>query len=196
MSDIGHAMLHELRRIRELLEQNQPLGFGKKRELHHLFVRHQHIDGQEIVWYLRSRLEAKNIPVFERDLTGYLTNVQRYDRSDDRTGQVVPRLHLHLHADQDYVIHTGLHTNFAKSFLAATIMLEPEDLHSPVTLVAETNTGSPHRPTVFCRLELHGRRLQPDLTTSVDTTSLLEAVRNRFAFTASGEGAAHDDPDS
>ena len=30
MSDIGKAMLAELRRIREALEGAQPLGFGKK----------------------------------------------------------------------------------------------------------------------------------------------------------------------
>ena len=190
-------MLVELRRIRELLEGNQQaLGFGKKREVQHLFVRHQVMDGQEIAWYLRDRFEAKNVPVVERDLTGYLVNVQRYDRTDERTGQVVPRLHIHIHADKDYVIHTGMHTNFAKSFLAAAAMLEPGDLKEPLTLVAETNVGSRHRPTVFCRIELHGRRLQPDLSATVDTKSVLEQVRNRFGFTSTTEGDAHDDTDS
>lgn len=36
MSDIGQQMLVELRRIREALEGNQPLGFGKKAQPIHL----------------------------------------------------------------------------------------------------------------------------------------------------------------
>ncbi len=46
MSDVGKAMLAELRRIREALEGAQPLGFGKKAQPTYIFVRHHEVGGE------------------------------------------------------------------------------------------------------------------------------------------------------
>ncbi len=110
-------MLAELRRIREALEGSQPLGFGKRQEPLYVFVK----QGGQSVWYVRAKVEGVNRPIAERDLTGYLVNVWRFDRVDSTTQERVPRLNLQVRADRDYIVQTGFTTNFAKTFLAGRL---------------------------------------------------------------------------
>ena len=179
MSDVGEKMLAELRRIREALEGSQPLGFGKRQEPLYVFVK---LDGQS-VWYARDKHEGVNRPIAERDLTGYIVNVWRFDRIDATTQERVPRLNLQVRADRDYVVQTGFATNFAKTFLAGLLELEPSALKEPVTLVVETNEGSRHRPTLFCRVEWRGTRMTPPLGKGRGPEELLEQAVAKFGFT-------------
>jgi hypothetical protein len=182
MSDIGKAMLEELRRIREALEGSQPLGFGKRAGPVYLFIKFHQQGGQTYLWYKRDRHEGQNVPVPERDLTGYLTNLWRFDRVDDATGERVPRLNVQVRADKDYVIQTGFYTNFSKSLLAGLLELEAGALKEPVTLVLEDNLGSKARPTVFCRVESRGVRMTPSLSRDVKPEALFEEVAAKFSF--------------
>lgn len=182
MSDVGQAMLTELRRIREALEGTQPLGFGKRTVPTYVFIKHQQEGGQVFVWYKRDKSERRNILIPERDLTGYLSNVWRFDRSDDTTGETVPRLNIAVRADHDYVLQTGFYTNFARSFLAGLLELEAGVLGEPLTLVVETNEGSRHRPTLFCRVEWRGKRLTPELSKDREPKALYAQVVERFGF--------------
>ena len=184
MSDVGEKMLAELRRIREALEGSQPLGFGKRQEPVYVFVKW---DGTT-VWYRRDRHEAVNHPIAERDLTGYLVNVWRFDRVDATTQEKVPRLNLQLRADKDYIIQTGFTTNFAKTFLAGLLELEPLAIKEPLTLVVETNEGSRqsgfgYRPTLFCRVEWRGERMTPPLGKGRGPEELYEQATAKFGFT-------------
>ena len=172
-------MLAELRRIREALEGSQPLGFGKRQEPLYVFVK---LDGQT-VWYTRDKHEGVNRPIAERDLTGYIVNVWRFDRVDVTTQEWVPRLNLQVRADRDYVVQTGFTTNFAKTFLAGLNELEPAALTEPVTLVVETNEGSRHRPTLFCRVEWRGARMTPVVGKGRGPEELLEQAVAKFGFT-------------
>lgn len=178
MSDIGQAMLVELKRIREALEGGQTLGFGKRSTPIYVFIKHQIDNGQVFVWYTRDKTERRNALIPERDLTGYIRNVWRFDRTDDTTGQKVPRLNIAVHAGKDYIIQTGFYTNFSKTFLAA--LLEQTALEDPITLVVETNEGSRHRPTLFCRLEWRDKRMTPTLG---EPKELYEQAVARFGFT-------------
>ncbi len=180
MSDVGGRMLQELRRIREALEGAQPLGFGKKAQPVYVFVKHS----PECLWYTRDKHEGQNIPVLERDLTGYLRGVWRFDREDQGTGESVPKLMLLVHADHDYVIQSGLETNFSKSFLAGLLELPAEALQEPLTLLVEDNTGGRGRPTVFARLEWRGTRMTPAFNRNVLVDELLEQVQQKFGLSS------------
>lgn len=171
-------MLAELRRIREALENSPTLGFGKRREPVYVFVK---FDGVS-VWYARDKHEGVNRPIAERDLTGYLVNVWRFDRVDATTQERVPRLNLHVRADRDYVVQTGFTTNFAKTFLAGLLELEPAALKEPVTLAVETNEGSRHRPTLFCRVEWRGERMTPVVGKGRGPEELYDEAVARFGF--------------
>ena len=180
MSDVGERMLHELRRIREALEGAQPLGFGKRTQPVYVFVKHS----PECLWYTRDKHEAQNVPVVERDLTGYLRGVWRFDREYQGTFERVPKLMLLVHADRDIVIQSGLETHFSKSFLAGLLELPPEALHEPLTLLVEDNTGGKGRPTVFARLEWRGTRVKPAFDKAVVVDELLTAVQEKLGLSS------------
>ncbi|CAA9573966.1 MAG: hypothetical protein AVDCRST_MAG86-1972 [uncultured Truepera sp.] len=179
MSEVGEKMLAELKRIREALEGSQPLGFGKRQEPSYVFVKW---DGKT-VWYGRDKHEGVNRPIQERDLTGYLVNVWRFDRVDATTQEKVPRLNIQVRADKDYIIQTGFTTNFSKTFLAGLNELEPAALKEPITLVVETNEGSKHRLTLFCRVECRGERMTPAVGKGREPNELFEQAVARFGFT-------------
>jgi hypothetical protein len=192
MSDVGERMLLELRRIREALEGSQPLGFGKKVGPTYVFVRHHDVGSETYLWYSRDKQEGQNVPIRERDLTGYLVSVWRFDRGDDATGEAVPKLNVQIRADKDYVVQTGFSTNFAKTLLTGLLQLEPGALEEPLMLVAEDNAGSRARPTVFCRVESRGVRMTPTLDREVKPEALYDEVIAKFGFGdpyASREGA-------
>lgn len=178
MSDVGERMIRELQAIRKALEGSQPLGFGKKVQPVYVFVKHS----SESLWYSRDKAVGENVPILERDLTGYLINVWRFDRQDEATGETVPKLNLQVKADQEYVIQSGFSTNFARTFLAGLLGLEPDALKEPLTLVVEDNTGSRARPTVFCRVESRGQRLTPTLSHETKAEGLYGDVVQKFGF--------------
>ena len=178
MSDVGERMIRELQAIRKALEGSQPLGFGKKAQPVYVFVKHS----PESLWYSRDKAVGENVPILERDLTGYLVNVWRFGRRDDATGETVPKLNIQVKADQDYVIQSGFSTNFARTFLAGVLGLEPEALKEPLTLVVEDNAGSRARPTVFCRVESKGQRMTPTLNRETKAEALYDEVVQKFGF--------------
>ena len=183
MSSVGKAMLVELRRIRESLEGTYNLGFGKRAQPTHVFVRHHEVNGETCLWYSRDKTEGLNVPIRERDLTGYLKSVWRFDRGDEATGEVVPKLNIQIAADKDYIVQTGFATNFAKTFLAVLLEMELKALAEPMTLMVEDNAGSKARATVFCRVESKGVRMAPSVNREVSMEDLYNEARARFGFT-------------
>ncbi len=178
MNDVGERMIRELQAIRKALEGSQPLGFGKKVQPVYIFVKHS----SESLWYSRDKAVGENVPIAERDLTGYLINVWRFDRQDEATGETVPKINLQVKADQEYVIQSGFSTNFARTFLAGLLGLELEALKEPLTLVVEDNAGSRARPTVFCRVESRGIRMTPTLSRETKAEALYDEVVHKFGF--------------
>ena len=189
MSDIGAQMLSELRRIRELLEDRSPLGFGKKPQPTYVFIKHT----PQSLWYSRDKQQGENIPIIDRDLVGYLRNVWRFDRLDQSTHETVPKLMLHVHADREYIIQSGLSTNFSKSLLVGLLELPLEALQEPLTLLVEDNAGGKGRPTVFARLEWQGSRVKPTFDKNASTEALLTLIQAKFGLTSPFEAGEHGD---
>ncbi len=188
-------MLAELVRIREALEREQTLGFGKKEEPTYLFVRHpKNVEDADHLWYWRDKHQRVNHPIYESDLTGFIRSVYRRDRSD-AGGDTVALLNVLVHADKPYVLQTGFFTNFSISLLAAFNELEPNDLAEPVTLVADLSPGRRSRPTVFCRVERRGERLLPTFSKKDDVGRLYDAVVAKFGFSNPLGGTEGEDRD-
>jgi hypothetical protein len=181
MSDIGERMLVELRRIRESLERSESLGFGKKQEARWLNVFLQTVDGTEYVWYFKDRHSPVREYVPERDLTGYLMNLWRFDSVDSRTGKKRPKLVAHIHAGRDYYLRTGFYTNFSETLMAGLLELPEVNLsQEPLTLIAESFVGTRAEPTIFCRVEYKGLRMQP--ADKLEHKLLFERLQERFGF--------------
>jgi hypothetical protein len=181
MSDIGERMIGELRRIRESLERSEVLGFGKKQEARWLNVFLQTVDGVEYVWYFKDRHSPKREYVPERDVTGYLMNLWRFDSVDPQTKKKRPKLVAHIHAGRDYYLRTGFYTNFSQTLMGG--LLELPDLNlsqEPLTFVAESFVGTLAEPTIFCRVEYKGLRMQPG--EKLEHKLLFQRLQERFGF--------------
>jgi hypothetical protein len=120
------------------------LGLCNPPEPIYLYVNQGEIDGESYVWHKFDISQYKKIPVTQRALTGYLSELRLTTK--EFKGKDNLKLDIVVSADELYVIRTGVETNFAKSFLLAASLVQ--DFSKPLIIVA--NAGEEN--TVFCNL--------------------------------------------
>ncbi|MHC5771811.1 MAG: hypothetical protein ACYTXI_41085 [Nostoc sp.] len=120
------------------------LGLCNPPEPIYLYVNQGEVDGESFVWYKFNISQEKKIPVPQRALTGYLSELRLTTK--EFKGKDNLKLDLVISADELYVVRTGVETNFAKSFLLAASLIQ--DFSKPLIIVA--NAGDEN--TVFCNL--------------------------------------------
>ena len=120
------------------------LGLCNPPEPIYLYVNQGEVDGEFFVWYKFNISQEKKIPVPQRALTGYLSELRLTTK--EFKGKDNLKLDIVVSADELYVIRTGVETNFAKSFLLAASLIQ--DFSKPLIIVA--NAGDEN--TVFCNL--------------------------------------------
>ncbi|QHG20229.1 hypothetical protein [Nostoc sp. ATCC 53789] len=120
------------------------LGLCNPPEPIYLFVNQGEVDGESYVWYKFNINQDKKIPVVQRALTGYLSELRLTTK--EFKGKDNLKLDIVVSADELYVVRTGIETNFAKSFLLAASLIQ--DFSKPLIIVA--NAGDEN--TVFCNL--------------------------------------------
>lgn len=120
------------------------LGLCNPPEPIYLYVNQGEVDGKSYVWYKFNISQDKKIPVPQRALTGYLSELRL--TAKEFKGKDNLKLDIVVSADELYVIRTGVETNFAKSFLLAASLVQ--DFSKPLIIVA--NAGDEN--TVFCNL--------------------------------------------
>jgi hypothetical protein len=190
MSDLGERLLAELkglrdevRELRVALGQSQPLGFGRLEQPLYLFVNNDWWKDQDKPYVLYTKREGESrTPIYERDVTGYIRNLYRRDQINSSTEKVTPVLDVDLFAGRPYTFQTSFYSNVSISLLAALHDLTKADLEEPVTLLFETSPGKRSFATVFCRLIVRGKRLNPKFDKKTDVKGLYEAALGRFGF--------------
>lgn len=120
------------------------LGLCNPPEPIYLYVNQGEVDGESFVWYKFNISQDKKIPVPQRALTGYLSELRLTTK--EFKGRDNLKLDIVVSADELYIIRTGVETNFAKSFLLAASLVQ--DFSKPLIIVA--NAGDEN--TVFCNL--------------------------------------------
>ncbi|MCF2151924.1 hypothetical protein IQ276_037075 [Desmonostoc muscorum LEGE 12446] len=120
------------------------LGLCNPPEPIYLYVNQGEVDGESYVWYKFNISQDKKIPVTQRALTGYLSELRLTTK--EFKGKDNLKLDIVVSADELYIIRTGVETNFAKSFLLAASLVQ--DFSKPLIIVA--NAGDEN--TVFCNL--------------------------------------------
>ncbi|MBD2535422.1 hypothetical protein H6G97_40920 [Nostoc flagelliforme FACHB-838] len=120
------------------------LGLCNPPEPIYLFVNQGEVDGEYFIWYKFNISQDKKIPVPQRALTGYLSELRLTTK--EFKGKDNLKLDIVISADELYIVRTGLETNFAKSFLLAASIVQ--DFSKPLIIVA--NAGDEN--TVFCNL--------------------------------------------
>ncbi|MBD2536710.1 hypothetical protein H6G97_48680 [Nostoc flagelliforme FACHB-838] len=120
------------------------LGLCNPPEPIYLFVNQGEVDGESYVWYKFNISQDKKIPVPERALTGYLSELRLTTKEFKEKDNL--KLDTVVSADELYVVRTGIETNFAKSFLLAASSVQ--DFSKPLIIVATAGNEN----TVFCNL--------------------------------------------
>ncbi|MCC5633962.1 hypothetical protein LC613_41885 [Nostoc sphaeroides CHAB 2801] len=120
------------------------LGLCNPPEPVYLFVNQGEVDGESFVWYKFNISQEKKIPVTQRALIGYLSELRLTTK--EFKGKDNLKLDIVISADELYVVRTGIETNFAKSFLLAASLIQ--DFSKLLIIVA--NAGDEN--TVFCNL--------------------------------------------
>ncbi|MCC5669015.1 hypothetical protein LC653_35455 [Nostoc sp. CHAB 5784] len=120
------------------------LGLCNPPEPIYLYVKNAELGGESYLWYHYDIERDKTIPVSQRALTGYLSELRLTTK--EFKGKDNLKLDIVVSADELYVVRTGVETNFAKSFLLAASLVQ--DFSKPLIIVA--NAGDEN--TVFCNL--------------------------------------------
>jgi len=91
------------------------LGLCNPPEPVYLYVGQTELDGETSLWYQYDIDAQRQHPVKERGLAGYLTELRVTVK--EYRGKENHKLDIVVHADQVYVIRSGLETNFSKILL-------------------------------------------------------------------------------
>ncbi len=120
------------------------LGLGKPPFPVYLYVKNEEMGGEQYFWYKYIVNQKEKIPVYDRSLTGYLSELRLTEK--DYKGQDNLKLDIVISADELYVVRSGINTNFAKSFLLGASQIQ--DFSKPLVIVASPGKEN----VVFCNL--------------------------------------------
>jgi hypothetical protein len=119
-----------------------PLGFGRSPRPLYVYCNRSHGS----LWYTLDD-ERKPQPIEADALTGTVTKLEKIEAT--RRNQTVQKLHIHVKADQRYVLEAGLDSNFAKGALYTLSLIPTAKLKQPITIAVEPGDSE---EVLFCRI--------------------------------------------
>jgi hypothetical protein len=155
------------------------LGLCNPPEPIYLYVNQGEVDGESYVWYKFNISQDKKIPVPQRALTGYLSELRLTTK--EFKGKDNLKLDIVVSADELYIIRTGVETNFTKSFLLAASLVQ--DFSKPLIIVA--NAGDEN--TVFCNLydAASKTKIYREWSRDLDWATIIHDIQTRLAGNSS-----------
>jgi hypothetical protein len=155
------------------------LGLCNPPEPIYLYVKNAELGGESYLWYHYDIDKEKTIPVPQRALTGYLSELRLTTK--EFKGKDNLKLDIVISADELYIIRTGVETNFAKSFLLAASLVQ--DFSKPLIIVA--NAGDEN--TVFCNLydAVTKSRIEREWNKNADWTTIIRDIQSLLGKTSS-----------
>ncbi|MEH1825511.1 MAG: hypothetical protein V7L22_09095, partial [Nostoc sp.] len=150
------------------------LGLCNPPEPIYLYVKNAELGGESYLWYHYDIDRDKTIPVSQRALTGYLSELRLTTK--EFKGKDNLKLDIVVSADELYVVRTGVETNFAKSFLLAASLVQ--DFSKPLIIVA--NAGDEN--TVFCNLydAASKSRIEREWNKNADWVTIIRDIQFRL----------------
>ncbi|MBE8989832.1 hypothetical protein [Nostoc sp. LEGE 12450] len=155
------------------------LGLCNPPEPIYLYVKNAELGGESYLWYHYDIERDKTIPVSQRALTGYLSEL-RFTTKEFK-GKDNLKLDIVVSADEVYVIRSGVETNFTKSFLLAASGVQ--DFSKPLIIAA--NAGEQN--TVFCNLydAVTKTRIEREWNKNADWATIIRNIQSRLGGTSS-----------
>ncbi|BAY73355.1 hypothetical protein NIES23_61830 (plasmid) [Trichormus variabilis NIES-23] len=155
------------------------LGLCNPPEPLYLYVKNGEISGESYLWYHYNIEQDKTIPVHQKGLTGYLSELRV--TAKEFKGKDNIKLDIVVAADEVYIIRTGIETNFAKTFLLAASQVY--DFSKPLIIAATAGDEN----VVFCRLYDAATkiRIRREWNPNADWASLISDIQSRLSGTSS-----------
>jgi hypothetical protein len=150
------------------------LGLCNPPEPIYIYVNQGELNGNPYVWYRYDVNGQKTIPIQEKGLTGYLSELRLTTK--EFKGKDNIKLDIVVSADEVYVIRTGLETNFAKTFLLA--LSQVQDLSKPLIISATPGEGN----VVFCWLydALTKTRIRREWNPNADWMTIIDSIQSKL----------------
>jgi hypothetical protein len=155
------------------------LGLCNPPEPIYLYVKNGEVSGESFLWYHYDIDKEKTIPVQQRGLTGYLSELRITTK--EFKGKDNIKLDIVVAADEVYVIRTGVETNFAKTFLLSASLVQ--DFSKP--LIIAVTSGEEN--VVFCRLYDAATkvRIRREWNPNADWGSIICEIQSRLGVITS-----------
>lgn len=146
------------------------LGFCKPPEPIYLYVGAE----QDCLWYQFDIEADKKIPVQERGLAGYISELRLIQK--EFKGKESIKLDIVVSANDVYVVRTGIETNFAKTFLLAVNQVK--DFSRPLILAVAPGQEN----VVFCRVydAATKQRYKAEWNSNADWAAIIASVQSRL----------------
>jgi hypothetical protein len=155
------------------------LGLCNPPEPVYLYVKNGEVSGECFLWYHYDIDKDKTIPVQQRALTGYLSELRL--TAKEYKGKDNLKLDIVVASDEVYIIRTGIETVFAKTFLLAASQVY--DFSKPLILAVTSGDEN----TVFCRLydAATKLRVRKEWNPNADWASIIYEIQSRLGGASS-----------
>ncbi|WP_341531674.1 hypothetical protein WKK05_38835 (plasmid) [Nostoc sp. UHCC 0302] len=155
------------------------LGLCNPPEPVYLYVNQGEVNGECYVWYKFDINQDKKIPVTQRALAGYLSELRLITKEFQGKDNI--KLEIVVSADELYVIRTSVETNFAKSFLLAASCIQ--SFEKPLIIAATAG----EKNTVFCNLydAATKTRIKREWSKDIDWASIIHDIQCLLGGTSS-----------
>jgi hypothetical protein len=161
------------------------LGLCQPPEPIYLYVKNAELGGESYLWYHYHIEKDRTIPVHQKGLTGYLSELRLTTK--EFKGKDNIKLDIVVRADEIYVVRTGIETNFAKTFLLSASLVQ--DFSKP--LIIAVTAGEEN--TVFCQLynAATKTKIYREWNPAADWATLIDSIQSRLAETCVQPVAHH-----
>ena len=130
--------------LEELRSSKQQIGFGHPPKPRYIYTNRQYPD---CLWYFWDGENKKHEPIQFQALTGIIEKLDTEEK--DYKGKRNLKINLHIRAERNYVIESGLETMFSKGLLYAISKLPITTFKQPITIAVEPGDTA---QVSFCRI--------------------------------------------
>ena len=130
--------------LQELQASKQQLGFGHSPKPRYIYANRQYPD---CLWYFWDGAKKEHEPIQYQALTGIVEKLEVEEK--EYKGKPDYKVNLHIKADRNYVIQSGLETLFAKGLVYTLSKLPVTSFNKPITIAVEPGDTE---QVLFCRV--------------------------------------------
>ena len=153
--------------LQELQASKQSLGFGHSPKPRYLYANRQYPD---CLWYFWDGAKKEHEPIQFQALTGIVEKLEVEEK--EYKGKPEFKANLHIKADRNYVIQSGLETLFAKGLVYTLSKLPVASFNKPITIAVEPGDTA---MVLFCRVynPVTGQAVYAPYTEPVDWQNVI-----------------------